>query len=126
MPLLVDSRNMTVLGGNMRYEAMLAVGWTEAVCSIVNPKNDREAVQMALEDNDQFGQYIIDEVIELAEEFKIDTDINISMKPFSISELIINQNETNNDEVDDTEIDIDKVESDLNTECPRCNFKFKK
>lgn len=89
MPLLLDGRDMkTVLGGNMRLKAMKELGWTECVVSIVIPRDEKDAVEIALEDNDNFGKYVQTQLIELVKEFDIDTRINIDLKPVSIGDIM--------------------------------------
>jgi DNA modification methylase len=46
-----------VLGGNMRLKACIALGKTEVMVSIVEPKNDDERLKYALSDNDRAGYY---------------------------------------------------------------------
>ena len=89
MPLLVDGRdNSTVLGGNMRLKAMKSLGWEECAVSIVTPTDDKDAIEIALNDNDHFGKYIEKDLIKLVTEFKIDTRINISTAPMKINAIM--------------------------------------
>jgi 16S rRNA G966 N2-methylase RsmD len=89
-PLLVDGRdNKTVLGGNMRLQALRELKVEEIEVNIVNIKSDAEAVEIALLDNNQFGRYVEGELISLVDNFpELDlTDFEIDLKPISLSEL---------------------------------------
>lgn len=53
-PLIVEEDG-TVLGGNARLIALRKIGETEAWAIVVHPENDKERVEIALQDNDHVG-----------------------------------------------------------------------
>lgn len=65
--LLVNQDNI-VLGGNMRLEALRALGIKEVLCGIVETANEAEMLKYALSDNDQVG---ITDDLKLAEVFAL-------------------------------------------------------
>lgn len=74
-PLLVDSRDkQTVLGGNMRLKACIALGIEEVDVKYVEVTNDDEALEVALLDNNQFGSYVESQLVDL---IKGSTDIQL-------------------------------------------------
>lgn len=98
-PLIVDARDKkTVLGGNMRLAAMRELKWQEADVVYVTVDNDSEAVQIAFEDNDQFGKYIQDQVIQLATEFSVDTNVQLTLNPVKLGQLLAPDDELQDDE----------------------------
>lgn len=90
VPLLVDGRDMkTVLGGNMRLHAMSSMKWEKAVCVICHPVDDRDAVLLALENNNQFGRYLKEPTIELLQEFDIsESKIRVDLYPIPVTDLL--------------------------------------
>lgn len=102
MPLLLDGRDMkTVLGGNMRLRAMKELGWKEVTVSVVTPKDEKDAIEIALEDNDNFGKYVQTQLIELVKEFDVDRRINIEVKPLRIEDIMPQELEAGNIEDDE-------------------------
>lgn len=102
MPLLLDGRDMkTVLGGNMRLRAMKELGWKDVTVSVVTPKDEKDAVEIALEDNDNFGKYVQTQLIELVKEFDVDRRINIEVKPLRIEDIMPQELEVGNIEDDE-------------------------
>lgn len=55
-PLLITPEG-EVIGGNMRFRALLELGVEDAWVRIVEPKTEAEKVAIALDDNDQIGEY---------------------------------------------------------------------
>lgn len=70
-PLIV-TEDGTIIGGNMRFEALKALGITEAYVSIVKPENENELFELALSDNDRAGFYDDDLLANLLPTFEID------------------------------------------------------
>jgi len=66
-PLIVcpDNGKYTVLGGNIRLEALKKLNIKEVDISIVNPKNQAERIKYALSDNDNAGIYEDQKLAEL-------------------------------------------------------------
>ena len=75
-PLVVDGRDgRTVLGGNMRLRALKELGVREVEVEVVNPKNDAEALEIALLDNATFGKYSRGKLAKLLEKYANDIDV---------------------------------------------------
>lgn len=53
-PLLINQSNI-ILGGNMRYKALLELGKEEAMCAVVLTDNKAQMIEYALSDNEQMG-----------------------------------------------------------------------
>lgn len=68
-PIIVDERTGMVCGGHMRLEALKALGHGEAWVSYVNTRDDQEALEYALSDNDRAGYYDADFLANLSSEF---------------------------------------------------------
>ena len=84
-PFVVDGRDMqTILSGNARYEVAQALNFKEVPCLLVYPKNDTEAIEIALLLNEHFGMY------KTRELFKLIKDIEINLVPYNIE--VVNSN----------------------------------
>lgn len=91
-PLIVDGRDMrTVLGGNMRLRALRDLAEeldiTEVTCRIVHPRDDNEAIMIALKDNESFGRYIKIRLAELTSTIPQAQEIQITVKEMDIGRL---------------------------------------
>ncbi len=88
-PLLVDGRDKaTVLGGNMRLRAVRELGFARVPVRYVDVKSDKEAVEVALIDNAQFGRYVREQLQSLLGEVGGDiADIDVSFEPIDVGEL---------------------------------------
>ena len=64
-PLLV-TKDGTVIGGNMRLRAMQSLGWTDIWVSVTDATTDKEIFDLALTDNEEFGYYEKEQLVELA------------------------------------------------------------
>lgn len=90
--LTVDGRDgKTVLGGNMRLKALEELGVEEVNCSLPIPKNDDEAVEIAIIDNAKFGKYVTEKLLDLSKEYDIDLDLKISMGDISLQDLKLDE-----------------------------------
>jgi len=70
-PLLVN-KNGIILGGNMRYKAMLELGWSECYVVEVDADTETKMLEYALSHNDAVGVYderLLMEVVNEAGEF---------------------------------------------------------
>lgn len=61
-----------IAGGNMRYEALKALGITDVHVALISPKTENEFVEYALSDNDRAGFYDDDLLANLLPTFDID------------------------------------------------------
>lgn len=73
-PLLITPDG-TILGGNMRYQALLELGQKEVWVSIVEPKNEAEMLEYALSDNDRAGSYDKQKLAEMATILPVDAKL---------------------------------------------------
>ncbi|GAG52037.1 unnamed protein product, partial [marine sediment metagenome] len=64
-----ENGGFTVIGGNMRLQALKALGINEVEISVVNPKDEAEKIKIALSDNDRAGEYEEDKLAELVYPF---------------------------------------------------------
>lgn len=115
-PIIIDD-TMTILGGNMRYKALQEAGFTEIPDEWVKQAKDlteEEKKQFIVKDNLPFGEWNWD---MLANNFEIKDLLDWG---FDEKFLKIDEFSGNN-----TEVDTDELEKDLDVECPKCHFKFK-
>jgi DNA modification methylase len=109
--LLVDAQDgITVLGGNMRLRALKELGIEEAEVTMVNVRNDEERLEVALLDNNQFGHYVRDQLVELTINSDIDLqDFKIDLNPVPLPDLFP---QTEPDVTED-DFDPDSVEKNI-------------
>ena len=70
-PLKIDGRDgVTVLGGNMRLTALKELNVENVLVAVLNIKTDEEAIEIAIRDNTEFGEYIMDKYNSLIDTFK--------------------------------------------------------
>lgn len=91
-PLTVDGRdNKTVLGGNMRLKALRELAKEYKIdtvtCNVVEVKDDKEAILIALKDNEAFGRYIEEELKILTLDIEEAQEIKVSLHPLEIRDL---------------------------------------
>lgn len=91
-PLTVDGRdNKTVLGGNMRLKAIRELAKEYKIktvsCNVVEVKDDKEAILIALKDNEAFGRYIEEELKILTLDIEEAQEIKVSLHPLEIRDL---------------------------------------
>jgi len=121
-PLLVDQNN-TILGGNMRYKALVDLKTTEVAVIVRECKDDTERIEIALSDNDRAGYYNETELAELVELNGIDGELySIDLTESKTIEEIVNAEPT--PLKDDKEIDAENLLNDKTVECPKCHFEF--
>lgn len=122
-PLIVDQNNV-IIGGNMRYKALIALNVKEVSVIVHHCKDDTERVEIALSDNDRAGYYNETEVAELVANNNIDGELySIDMTESKTIKEIIDAEPS--DLTDDREVDTESLMGDGNLcECPRCGFEF--
>lgn len=100
-PLLISEDN-TILGGNMRYKALQALGYKDVWVSVVKAETEEKKIEYALSDNDRAGQYEGDQLADLIGNFpEVEWgDYAIDIKPpLLVSDLIDQYSEVVEDEV---------------------------
>lgn len=118
-PIIIDSRTGMMLGGHMRREVLKLLGIKEVLVSYITSKDDAEALEYALSDNDRIGFYSDDLLANLIPnfpEFKWE-DYAVDLKePQNIKELIDNYSVINEKEIDEN--------IDTSHECPKCGYEW--
>lgn len=123
-PLIVTHEG-TILGGNMRYKALLELGIEKVWVSIVKPKDKVQELEYSLSDNDRAGFYDEDLLTKLLPDFNLDwSEYAVDLtEPLLIKDIFVELPEDFNQK--NKEIDPNNLEGDLNAQCPRCGFRFK-
>lgn len=93
-PLLVDARDpkhLVALGGNARLKAMKELGIKHVYYIEVLPKDDKDAYELALEDNAEFGRYVVDQLKSGIEEFGLEdsiSELTLTFDPVLVSDVV--------------------------------------
>lgn len=107
LSLLIDGRdNITILGGNHQYLAMIELGWTEAEAIFKTPKDDKEALILGLKHNSHYAEYNIKELREEIININIEDLQDIHL---GLNEINLLDEETEEDEFDENEEYINKI-----------------
>lgn len=115
-PLLVEADG-TILGGNMRYKALVEMGVKEMVVSIVDAPTDKLRLEYALSDNDSAGTYDRERLIELANLHPVDLEMfHVELGHISLKEMTTQFKPMDDDDSDDDRLDLKKT-----FRCPHCN-----
>lgn len=126
-PFVINQDNV-ILGGNMRYRVCKDLGYKEVFVSVVKTDDEAQMFSYALADNDRAGYYEEDKVAELVlknptlklDMYKLDLGYNSPL------ENVVNMFAPGNENFNNQELDIDDIAEDLDIECPKCHFRFKK
>lgn len=80
-PIIVNTDG-EILGGNMRYQAMIKAGWKEAYVQVVDWSEEKQR-EFLIKDNANFGQWDIDELANEWDEQQLnDWGLDISFPAF--------------------------------------------
>jgi len=121
-PLIVDQNNV-ILGGNMRFKALVDLKVPEVSVIVRECKNDKERIEIALSDNDRAGYYNETELAELVELNGVNAELySIDLTESKTIDEIINAEPS--DLSDDKEIDAEKLLNGKTHTCPACGFEF--
>lgn len=75
--LLIDGRDKTtILGGNHAYDAMVALGWTEAKVEYRTPKDDAEALELCILHNERYAHWITEDLGKMLKEYQTKIDLS--------------------------------------------------
>jgi DNA modification methylase len=99
-PLLI-TEDGTVLGGNMRLQALQQMGEKKVWVSVVKAKTEEEKIEYALSDNDRVGKYEADQLANLIGNFpEVEwADYSVDIKePEIVSDLMDSFKEVEEDE----------------------------
>ena len=88
---LIVNKDMTIISGHQRYEAMKALGWTEAVCNMVDlDKHTEKKLNVIMNSTAISGKYDDLKLSEILEELKLDDDYESlrlnNLEPLDLSE----------------------------------------
>lgn len=95
---LIVNKDMTIISGHQRYEAMRALGWVEAVCNLVDlDKHQEKKLNVLMNSQAISGKYDDLMLSEILEELKLDEDyeslrLNI-LEPLDLSDKEIEEDE---------------------------------
>lgn len=100
----------TVIGGNMRLRALNDLGIEYVDCIITEAKTPQDMFRVAIRDNESFGEYNRDELVELASKLMIpDVELDTYMvqldEPQSILDLLREDGEQDIEEDEVPEVD---------------------
>lgn len=95
---LIVNKDMTIISGHQRYEAMKALGWTEAVCNIVDlDKHQEKKLNVIMNSTAISGKYDDLKLSEILEELKLDDDYESlrldKLEPLDLSEVEVEEDE---------------------------------
>lgn len=143
LPIIVDSRKGNegcIISGNMRYKALSELveeGKWEADNIWVyykETKNDAHLFKLAVQHNMQYGDYVSEQVLMLANLYHNDLDLaelDIHLSPpvdlgFHLDNFGpgTEDNEPEDPENTSEEIDLEDKTKNLNHVCPKCGFEF--
>lgn len=72
---LIVNKDMTIISGHQRFEAMKKLGWTEAVCNLVDlDKHAEKKLNVIMNSTAISGKYDDLKLSEILEELKLDDD----------------------------------------------------
>jgi len=72
---LIVNKDMTIISGHQRYEAMKALGWQEAICNMVDlDKHQEKKLNVIMNSTAISGKYDDLKLSEILEELKLDDD----------------------------------------------------
>ncbi len=109
---IVVNKEMVILGGNMRYRAMLEAGWQECNIVIVDWTENKQR-EFIIKDNVSRGDWNYD---QLANEWDIDLLKDWGVYLINDYQEVINANK---------ELDVENLLDKNNLIiCPKCKFEF--
>lgn len=126
-PLLI-TEDGTVLGGNMRLQALRELGQKQVWVSVVKAETEEKKIEYALSDNDRAGKYEADQLANLIGNFPdvewgaYTVDISEPLTTVELQNFIAPEDFSSKNK----EIDINDLSDGLNCTCPKCGFTFQK
>jgi ParB-like chromosome segregation protein Spo0J len=109
---VVINKDHVILGGNMRFKAMLEAGWIEIPVKVVDWSEDKQK-QFIIKDNVSGGEWDWD---VLANEWNADLLEEWGLSVPSWDDRI----------TDNKEVNAEDLLGDNTIMCPKCNFEFEK
>jgi len=95
---LIVNKDMTIISGHQRYEAMKKLGWTEAVCNMVDlDKHQEKKLNVIMNSTAISGKYDDLKLSEILEELKLDDDYESlrldKLEPLDLSDVEVEEDE---------------------------------
>lgn len=95
---LIVNKDMTVISGHQRLEAMKSLGWTEAVCNLVDlDKHQEKKLNVIMNSTAISGKYDDLKLSEILEELKLDEDYESlrlnALEPLDLSSIEVEEDE---------------------------------
>lgn len=95
---LIVNKDMTIISGHQRFEAMKALGWTEAVCNLVDlDKHAEKKLNVIMNSTAISGKYDDLKLSEILEELKLDDDYESlrlnALEPLDLSDIEVEEDE---------------------------------
>lgn len=95
---LIVNKDMTIISGHQRYEAMKFLNWTEAVCNVVDLDKHAEKKLNVIMNSDKIsGKYDELKLAEILEELKLDDDYESlrldKLEPLDLSDVEVEEDE---------------------------------
>ncbi len=95
---LIVNKDMTIISGHQRYEAMKALKWTEAVCNMVDlDKHQEKKLNVIMNSTAISGKYDDLKLSEILEELKLDDDYESlrldKLEPLDLSDIEVEEDE---------------------------------
>ena len=122
-PIVVDERTNQILAGNHTWKAAKALGWSQIQASIIETKNDDEALRILLADNraNDLAMYDTGSLEELLKELS-KSDEGLEGSLFDLAD--IDDLQIHNEPLDLSEFE--KFDETIGTEheCPKCGYEW--
>jgi hypothetical protein len=114
---LIVNKDMTIISGHQRYEAMKYLGFEEAICNIVDlDKKEEKKLNVLMNSTAISGKYDDLKLSEILEELKLDDNYSSLrldvLEPLDLSEK----------EYQEKDIDLEGIET--NNKCPKCGYEY--
>lgn len=95
---LIVNKDMTIISGHQRYEAMKFLNWTEAVCNVVDlDKHQEKKLNVIMNSTAISGKYDDLKLSEILEELKLDDDYESlrldKLEPLDLSVVEVEEDE---------------------------------
>ena len=95
---LIVNKDMTLISGHQRLQAMLALGWTDAVCNVVDlDKHEEKKLNVLMNSQAISGQWDDLKLAEILEELKLDDNYE-SLRLNALEPLDLSPTEVEEDE----------------------------
>jgi hypothetical protein len=122
-PVIVNKRNMVIVGGHQRCKAAEELGMDKVPVTFVDlSPSEEKALNVSLNSPTISGEYDMDILPELLNEIE-DTEPllfdTLNMEDFVLPTIIPEDMSDKN-----KEIDVDNFGNDLEHQCPKCGFEF--